>query len=112
MDWAIIFGFGNFIVVVGGIIAGRWVIKSSLAKSEGEIKDRVLNDLGKENEFLRNKVDRVEKDNRRLENLFQLLISTLKKTHRIDIEIDGDIIVLRTQNGIHTARIDSTDLSA
>lgn len=108
MDWPIIFAFGDFIVVVGGIIAGILVIRSSITKAEIAIKERILNDLGKENDLLRNRVERVEKDNKRLENLIQTLMAMLKKIYHIEIEIDGDVVYMRSPNGTHSSRIPTT----
>lgn len=102
----------NLIVLVVGGIAGALVFRSQLAKAESDVQERVRNALSAENELLQSRINRLEKDNKRLNKLIDLIISTLKKTHRIEIEIDGDTVMVRTQSGTHTARLDSTDLSA
>lgn len=97
----------NLAIVVGGIIATRIVLRSSLAKSENEIKERIVADLGKENELLRSRVQRLEAENRRMSKLMQLIITTLKKLHGIDMDIEDDVITLRSANG-NVSRV-STD---
>lgn len=97
----------NLAIVVGGIIATRIVLRSSLAKSESEIKERIVADLGKENELLRSRVQRLEAENRRMSKLMQLIITTLKKLHGIDMDIEDDVITLRSANG-NVSRV-STD---
>lgn len=94
-----ILAVANLVVIIVGIIAGRIVLKSSIAKSENEIKERILTDLGKENEVLRNRVLRLETENRRMSKLMQLIMTTLKKTHGIELDIDEDVITLRSPNG-------------
>ena len=102
----------NLLILVIGSIAGTIVFRSALAKAESDVQERVRNALSAENDLLQSRVNRLEKDNKRLNKLIDLIISTLAKKHRIDIEIDGDIVTVRTQNGAHSARIDSADLSA
>ena len=97
----------NLAIVVGGIIATRIVLRSSLAKSENEIKERIVADLGKENELLRSRVQRLEAENRRMSKLMQLILTTLKKLHGIDMDIEDDVITLRSANG-NVSRV-STD---
>lgn len=108
IDWAGILTLANLVILVGGGIGGFFALRSSLAKSADEIKDRVMNDLGKENEVLRNRVQRLEAENRRQAKLMQLLITTFKKLHSIEIDIEDDVITLRSANG-NVSRV-STDI--
>lgn len=99
IDWAGILTFANLLILVVGGLAGFVALRSSLAKSENKIKERIMSDLDKENEVLRNRVLRLEAENRRLGKLMQLIIVTLKRLHRIELDIDEDIITLRGPGG-------------
>lgn len=108
IDWSGILTLANLIILVGGGIGGFLSLRSSLAKSKDEIKERVLNDLSKENEILRNRVQRLEAENKRQAKLIQLLVTTLKKTHGIELDIEEDVVTLRSPNG-NVSRV-STDV--
>lgn len=108
IDWAGIITIANFIILVGGGIIGFLALRSSLAKSENEIKERIMNDLGKENEILRNRVQRLETENKLQGKQMQLIITTLKKLFGIELDIDDDVITLRSANG-NVSRV-STDI--
>lgn len=102
----------NLIFLVAGGIGGTFVFRSSLRKAENDVQERVRDALSAENELLQSRVNRLEKENRRLHRVLQLLASTLKKTHGIELEIDDETIYVRTQAGTHIARLDTTDVSA
>jgi hypothetical protein len=100
--WLTIF---NLIILVAGAGGGIWAFRSALSRAENDVQARVRDALAAENGLLQARVARLEKDNKRLENLMQLLIALLKKTHHIEVEIDGDIVTLRSSNGTHSGRI-------
>lgn len=89
----------SFLIVVIGLIGGYFSLTTVLAKSKTEIGDRIRDDLSEENNLLRSRVQRVEEENKRLHRVMGLVIQTLKKTQRIDLEIDGDVVTLRYPNG-------------
>lgn len=89
----------NLAIIIGGIFATRIVVKSSLAKSETEIKERIVNDLSKENEALRNRLQRIETENKQQARTLQSIITALKKLYNLDLNIDDDAITFRSSNG-------------
>lgn len=107
IDLASILVLVNLVVIIAAIIAGRVVLRSSIAKAETEVQTRVREALSAENELLRGRVQRLETENKRQGKVMQLIITTLKKLHSIDIDIDEDVITLRSPNG-NVSRI-STD---
>lgn len=107
-DLSAILAIANLIVIVAGIIAGRIVLKSAIAKSETEVQTRVREALSAENELLRGRVQRLEAENKQQGKVMQLIITTLKKVYQIDLDIDEDAITLRNANG-HIRRV-STDV--
>lgn len=102
----------NLIFLVAGGIGGTLVFRSSLRKAENDVQERVLQAMSTENELLQSRVNRLEKENRRLNRVLKLLASTLKKTHGIELEIDDETIYVRGQTGTHIAHLDATDMSA
>lgn len=95
----------NLVLIVAVIIGGYLSVKSAITKANQDTQDRVRAALSVENELLAKKVERVERENRRLDKLMQLIVVTLKKTQNIDLEIDDDVIILRTKGTTHTSRI-------
>lgn len=102
----------NFVLLIATMVGGTLVFRSSMASAERDVQKRVSDALEVENEVLQKRFERVEKDNRKLEKLMQLIIITLKKMHGIELEIDDDVITLRSAAGTHIARVDATDLTA
>lgn len=99
MNAANILTIANLLLVIGGIIGGYIVLRSAIAKAESDVQDRVRDALSTENALLRTRIDRLEHENRRLSRLMQLLMDTLKKTQHIEVDIDENMITLRTQGG-------------
>ena len=107
MDLASILVIANLVVIIAAIIGGWFVLRSSIAKAETEVQTRVREALSAENELLRGRVQRLEAENKRQAKIMQLIVTTLKKLHSIDIDIDEDTITLRSPNG-NVSRV-STD---
>jgi hypothetical protein len=102
----------NLIILVFGSIGGMLAFRSALAKAENDVQSRVRDALSAENELLQSRVNRLEKDNRRLNKLLQLIAQTLKKTHGIELEADDGMVILRDSTGQHTVRVEVSDTSA
>lgn len=96
----------NLLVLIGGSIAGFFTVRSAISKANSDTQERVRNALHDENELLQARVQRVEKENRRLDRLMQLLVVMLKKTYDIDLEIDEDVLIFRSKSGTHIGRLD------
>lgn len=97
----------NLAVIIGGIIATRIVLRSSIAKAETEVQTRVREALSAENELLRGRVQRLEAENKQQAKVMQLIVTTLKKLHNLELDIDEGTITLRSANG-NVSRV-STD---
>ena len=98
----------NLIILVGGGVVGFFTVRSAIIKANQDTQTRVREALHDENELLQSRVTRLERENKRLENLIQLFIAMMKKTHNIDTEIDGDVITMRSpNNGTHVSRINA-----
>lgn len=100
------FAFANLVLAVGIIVGGYIGVRSAIAKSEVAVQARVREALHDENELLQSRVTRLEKENRRLSRIVQLIAATLKRTHGIELEVDEEVVHLRTSSGTHTVHID------
>lgn len=98
----------NFLIVILGLGGGVLTFRSALAKSEAAVQERVRAALTDENELLRNRVQRLETENKRQARLMALIVTTLKKLHNIDLDIEEDVITLRSPGGA-VSRV-STDI--
>lgn len=98
----------NLILLIFGSLGGILAFRSALAKAESDVQERVRDALSAENELLQSRVNRLEKEDRRKGKIIQLIISTLKKTHAIDLDIDEEMVILRTPSGTHVVRIDTS----
>ena len=91
--------FANLLLIVGGGLGGWIVLRSSIAKAEETVQTRVRDALSAENDLLRNRIHDVEAMNRQQGRIIHLIITTLKKTHGIELDIDESVITLRSPNG-------------
>src|SRR5215469_7241392 len=97
MSWIEILTIANFVVALCVIIGGYIGIRSGIARTASDISKQVREDLEAENTLLKDRVKRLEVDNKRLNRRMTLLISILKKAHSIEVEINDDIITVRSQ---------------
>ena len=102
-----VLAIANFVILLLTIIGGYVVIRSSIAKAESDVQERVREGLKAENELLMNRVARLEGDNKKLERQMQSIVTMLKKIYGISLEVDGDVVSFRDKNGRHTTQIDS-----
>lgn len=89
----------NLIFLVGGSIAGYFSVRSAIAKANADTQIRVREALHDENELLRGRVQRLEAENKQQGKILQLIITTLKKVYHIDLDIENDVITMRSANG-------------
>ncbi len=99
----------NFVFLLLTVIGGYMVIRTTVAKSEGVIQQRVREALTAENDLLQSRVKRLETENKRLNNLTLLIITSLKKMRGINLEINEDIITFRDAAGTHIIGLHTTD---
>lgn len=90
----------NFIIVILGLLGGAIAFRSAMSKAKDDVQERVTGILSEENEALRNRVNRLEAENRRLGRVIQIIVSSLKKQHNIQIDIDEDAVTLRSGGSV------------
>lgn len=97
----------NLFIMIAGPLGGIFIFRSSLAKAKDDVQERVREALEAENQLLQKQIDRQEKAFKRMEKILQLIATTLKRTHNIELSIDEDIVILRDirTGDQHSARI-------
>lgn len=100
----------NLFLLLGAPIGIYIAIKTSAASTASTIQERVRQALNDENKLLQERLERVEKDNIRLNKLFLLVIQIFKKVYGADLEISGDMVILRDPTkGTHINSLDASN---
>lgn len=97
----------NLFIMIAGPLGGIFIFRSSLAKAKDDVQERVREALEAENQLLQKQLDRQAATLKRMEKILQLIATTLKRTHNIELSIDEDIVILRDikSGNQHSARI-------
>ena|SRR5215469_16872295 len=99
----------NLFVIVFGSLGSIFAFRSGKANAERAAQQSIREMIREENELLQARVKRLETSNQRMNKMLQLIVSTLKKTHGIELKIDEDILSVRdASGGTHTAQIDNS----
>ncbi len=105
INWAQILTVANLVILVVTVGGGYFVLRSTIAKAEIDVQERVRQALHDENELLQSQVERQEKEIKRMRAIFDLLVSMLKRMHGIEIEINGDMVSIHSANGQTSSKI-------
>ncbi len=102
----------NTILILCASLGALWAYRNGIAKTLNEVQDRVINALKNEIEACKDRLDRVEKENERLNQLLSTIRSALRQ-RGLYITIDGEMVSIHDQQGstTQTSRIHGTLLS-
>lgn len=110
MDIASWLTIANFLILLLGIIGGVLALRSAKSQTESTIQERVREALTTENALLQARIQRLERDNKRLNRLLTLIVTALKKTLNIELEVEDDAIILHDpKDHRRTIRIEAPD---
>lgn len=98
VDLTVIIGICTFLILLAGILGGYISLKNTIARSNIEVQTHVRDALKDENELLQARVQRIEAENRRLNDMLQLLITIFEK-RGVTIVIDDAMITVRDKDG-------------
>ncbi len=114
-SWIEILTLLNVVIVIAIAIGGYIGIRSGMSKAATDIQKQVKEDLETENNLLRERIKRCEEDNkllkadnRKLKRTMGFIISTLKKTHSLELEVNDDVIMVRDKNGTKSVQLHIT----
>jgi cell division protein FtsB len=99
MIWTEILALLSPVITLISIFGGYLVLRSSMANTERALQERVRETLVDENQILQSRVNRLEQENKRLHGLMIHIIAALKKIAGIELEIDEDMVIFRSQDG-------------
>ncbi len=88
----------NLVVLVGGIIGGYLVLRTSLAHGSQEIQERVRVALKDENEGLQRRLDALEDDYAMCKRQLELVVEIMRR-QGIILEINGEMVKVRDAQG-------------
>lgn len=109
INWAQILTIANLIVLLMTAGGGYLVLKSTVAKAESDVQERVRGALHDENELLQSQVERQGKEIKRLNAVLEIIFHWLRKSQNIEIEVDGDIVTFRGASGVQVSRITANE---
>jgi cell division protein FtsB len=91
-------GIINTIIVILAFAGGYIALKSGKHEKVGEIQDQVISALKAELETLQRRMDSLEKENTRLNQIMGLIKSALRR-RGLTISIDGDLVTIDDGKG-------------
>jgi uncharacterized protein (UPF0335 family) len=97
-DVTLILSIGSFLLVVLGLIGGYVALRSSITKTAIEIQEKIIGALHAENELLQDRIDRLEQENKRMNDLMQTVISIFEK-RGVVVEIVGELVQVKDRDG-------------
>ena len=106
MNWAEVIVIVNSITVICAPIISYFAVRSQMAKAGQEIQDRLQKMMEDENDLLTTRLKRCEAEYKQQGAQIALVKEMLKKMNKIELEIDGTMVILRDSSGTpHVARI-------
>ena len=94
----------NLTLAIGTVIGGVMAYRHGFTRTANEVQERVIAALQAELQALTGRVEGMEKENIRLHQIIATICAALKK-RGIAVTIEGDIVNIRDQRGMHSERI-------
>jgi hypothetical protein len=94
----------NTILTIAGILGGYWAFRNSIHRSASEIQEHVINAMEQEISVLRDRLEDLEIENKRLEQVIYTLCEALKKRGLI-VTIEGSMVTVSDGHETQSVRI-------
>lgn len=94
----------NAFLTIAGLIGGYWAFKSGINHTASEIQEHVINAMEQEISVLRDRLEDLEDENKRLEQVIYTLCEALKKRGLI-VTIEGSIVTVSDGHETQSVRI-------
>jgi 3-dehydroquinate dehydratase len=91
-------------LTIASIIGGFYAFKTSLSRTANEVQEHVINALNQEISVLRGRLDDLEKENKKLNQVIVTICEALKRRGLI-VTIEGNLVTLTDGKNSQTARI-------
>lgn len=94
----------NTFLTIASIIGGYWAFKTGLNRTASEVQEHVINAMEQEITVLRSRLEDLETENKRLEQVLYTLCEALKKRGLI-VTIEGGIVTVSDGHETQSVRI-------
>lgn len=94
----------SLVITIAGLVGGVFVLKAGLNRTANEVQERVINAMQTEISVLRVRLEDLEQENKRLEQVINTLCVALKKRGLI-VTIDGNIVTVSDGHETQSVRI-------
>ncbi len=101
----------SFLTVVSLLLALGAIVGNILAymkSSRGQIQERAINAMEKELDLLRSRLDDMERENERLEQIIATICEALQK-RGLNVSVEGHIVTVTDGNVTQSVRIQGGD---
>lgn len=94
----------NIILTFAGIIGGYWAFKNGIHRTASEVQEHVINAMEQEIAVLRDRLEDLEMENKRLEQVLYTLCEALKKRGLV-VTIEGSMVTVSDGHETQSVRI-------
>jgi hypothetical protein len=94
----------NFILIIAGLVGGYWAFKTGISHTASEIQEHVINAMDQEIAILRDRLEDLETENKRLEQVLYTLCEALKKRGLV-VTIEGSMVTVSDGHETQSVRI-------
>jgi hypothetical protein len=94
----------NMILTIAGIIGGYLAFKNGLNRRASELQEHAINAMEQEIAVLRSRLEDLEVENKRLEQVIYTLCEALKKRGLV-VTIEGNIVTVSDGHDTQSVRI-------
>jgi hypothetical protein len=91
-------------LTIGSAIGGFYAFKNGLSRTANEMQERVNTALNQEMAVLRGRLEDLEKENKRLDQVIITICSALKRRGMV-VSIEGNLVTVTDGRNSQTARI-------
>ena len=102
------FSIVSFILTICGIVGGYVAFKYGIARTGNDVQEHVINALRNEIDVMRNRIEDLENENLRLDQVILTICEALKKRGLI-VHIEGSIVTVSDGHETQSARIQGGD---
>jgi 2,4-dienoyl-CoA reductase-like NADH-dependent reductase (Old Yellow Enzyme family) len=94
----------NAFLTIAGIIGGYWAFKTGMNRTASEIQEHVINAMEQEITVLRARLEDLETENKRLDQVLYTLCEALKKRGLV-VTIEGSMVTVSDGHETQSVRI-------
>lgn len=98
------FSIMSLILTIAGLLGGYVAFRHGITHTANEVQERVINALQSEIEMLRGRIDDLEHENSRLDQVIVTICEALKK-RGLAVSIDGNMVTVSDGHELQNVRI-------